>query len=76
MAAKRVTPLSAVVDEKLYIMGNTRKDFAKKLGISYNYVTTILNGQYKPTIDITNRMAKILDMDSSKLRELALKKVV
>lgn len=76
MSKKRVTPLSAAVDKQCYIKGLTRQTLADELGISYNYVSLILRGYYRPNIEITNRMAKILGMNSSELRELALKKVV
>ena len=76
MPAKRITPLSKVVDRQLYIIGMTRADFAKAVGITYNYVSLILNGYHQPTIEITNKMSEILEMNPRELRELVLKKAI
>lgn len=76
MPAKRTTPLSEAVDRQLYILGYTRSDFAKELGICYSYLSQILTGFYPPPIDIANKMAEILEMKPRELRELVLKKAI
>lgn len=76
MPARRVTPLSEVVDRQLYIIGMTRADFAKAIGVSYNYMAQILIGFYEPTIELSNRMAETLEMNPRELRELVLKKAI
>lgn len=76
MPGKRVTPLSEEIDRRIYIIGMTRADFAKRIGITYSYLGLILQGRSTPTIDISKRIAKALKMKASEVRELALKKAI
>jgi transcriptional regulator with XRE-family HTH domain len=76
MPARRNTPLSDAIDRQLYIIGMTRADFAKAIGVGYNYLSNILIGHYEPSIDLSNRMAGILEMNPREVRELVLKKAI
>ncbi len=76
MAARRITPLSEAVDRKLYIIGMTRREFAMSLHIGYNYLSLLLTGYYTPTIEMTNKMAEILETNPRELRELVLAKAI
>lgn len=76
MSTKRITPLSKAVDRQLYIIGMTRMELARKLGITYNYICLILQGRNMLSIDIANRMAEIIEVNPRELRELALKKAI
>ena len=76
MAARSDTPLAKAVDRKLYILGMTRAELAQHLRISNNYLSCMLVGRNRPTIDIANRMAAVLEMDGREIRELALKKAM
>ena len=72
MAAKRVTPLSEVVDKKLYIAGLTRSTFAQKLNVSYSYISAVFQGRMLPTVEMSKKMAALVGMDPREFRELAL----
>lgn len=76
MPARRITPLSEAVDRKLYIIGITRGELANAVGVSYNYLSQILVGYYVPTIELTNRMSDVLEMQPRELRELVLKQAI
>ena len=76
MAARSDTPLAKAVDRRLYIMGMTREELARQMGISLSYLSTMVSGRYKPNIEMSENMAAILEMDGREIRELALKKAI
>jgi transcriptional regulator with XRE-family HTH domain len=71
MAGVKRTPLSIMVDEKLYILGKCRTDLAIEMGIGYQHLSNILCGRSTPTIDMSKRMASALKTDSQEIRRLA-----
>lgn len=76
MAARSTTPLAKAVDRKLYIAGMTRADLASELKVSNNYLSYLLTGRTRPSIEVSNRMAEILEMDGREIRELVLKRAM
>jgi transcriptional regulator with XRE-family HTH domain len=76
MPKKRITPLSAEVDKRLYIKGITRNELATKIGISRSYISLVLTGEVLIPIPISTKIAEELDMDDCELRKLALKKAM
>jgi len=71
MPGVKRTPLSVLIDKKLYLMGLSRNDLAIKMDIGYQHLSNILCGRYIPTIEMSKRMAEALDLDDYEIRRLA-----
>lgn len=73
MGQKKETPLSREVDERLYVLGMTRRGLADALDINLSYLSLVLTGRAKPSIQLSTRLADALGMEARRVRELALK---
>lgn len=51
----------------------TQRSFAKELGIDFTYISKIENGRVEnlPSEDLIKRMARVLDVDSNDLLDIA-----
>lgn len=76
MAARSRVPLARAVDNQLYIIGMTRAELAERMEISGCYLSYLLNCRQRPSIEMTNRMAEIINMEASELRRLVLRAAV
>ncbi len=75
MSKKKVTRLSEVVDDRLYIAGITRREFAYRIGIAPNTLGLVLRGQMALSLKMSKAIADGLDIDDKQLRKIALETI-
>ena len=72
MAEKSITKLSNEVDNRLYLIGMTRKELAKKMGIHHMYLCMILRGKNRLSIPQSRIVAECINVNERILRQLSL----
>jgi len=53
---------------RMYIVGLNQKEIAKAANMSEAMVSNIVNGKYRPSVEKTKVLAKLLDMDEREFR--------
>lgn len=72
MPGKIATPLAKTVDKRLYLKGMDRRQMARELGISYQYLSNMLSGRTIPTIGMSVKIAELIQISDDEVRRLAL----
>lgn len=70
---KHTSELSKLVDRKLFIAGFTRKEAAKKAGISHQHLSNILVSRSLPSVRVSDVLAELIGEKPERLRKIALK---
>lgn len=61
------------VSEELYICGKNQKWLAEQCGVTTGYISQLVLGHVLPSIEISEKIASVLNLDAKELRRLALK---
>lgn len=61
------------VAEELFVMGKTQGWLAEQLGVTKQYISQIINGQCRPSYEMTEKIAGLIGVEVTVLRRLALK---
>ncbi len=61
------------VVEELYVFGKNQTWLAEQCGVSRQYISQIINGQFKPSPLMTQKIADVLNLDVYELRRLVLR---
>lgn len=71
--AKNKNAFGRKLAEELFVMGKTQRWLASQLGVTKQYISQIINGQCKPSYEMTQKIADIIGVDVATLRKLILK---
>jgi transcriptional regulator with XRE-family HTH domain len=61
-----------VVAEELYVLGKTQQWLAEQCGVSKQYISQIIKGLRKPSPEVTEKIANIINVDVRELRRFVL----
>lgn len=64
--------LGVEIVTQLYIMGKTQTWLAQQCNVSKQYISLVIHGKSKPSSEVSQKIAEVLNMDVKKIRKLAL----
>ncbi len=71
----RRNKLGLEVSKKLYILGKNQKWLADQCGCSEVYISRIINGKARPSIEMSEKIAEALGMSAVEIRKMVLEDV-
>lgn len=74
--AKGKNKLGEEITRKLYILGKTQKWLAEECGCTKQAISEIVHGKSKPSAKMSEKIAKVFDMEAEEVRRMVLEKVV
>ncbi len=61
-----------ILTQELYVLGKTQQWLAEQCGVTKQYISQIINGKRRPSPEVTDKIAEIINMDARKLRRYVL----